>query len=78
MVFGKKIYPVISNSFDTFQIDDFVCINNIDDDMHNKKGIYKGNSIDLDGKIVSLIILEENQKNFYTYPELLVKINTLN
>mgnify|MGYP001180121808 CR=1 FL=1 len=48
-------------------------IDNIDDDMHNKKGIFQGHYQHVYG-IRSLIVLEENNKNFYTFPENIKKL----
>ena len=69
-MFGVKIYPVVEAS-DSLEIGSYVRIHNFDDDMHNKKGIFKGHFEHPDGEIRSLMILEENNKNFYTLPDTL-------
>lgn len=69
-MFGVKIYPVVEKS-NTLEIGSYVRIHNFDDDMHNKKGIFKGHFEQSDGEIRSLIVLEENNKNFYTLPDTL-------
>jgi len=69
-MFGVKIYPVVEES-NTLEIGSYVRIHNFDDDMHNKKGIFKGHFEQSDGEIRSLIVLEENNKNFYTLPDTL-------
>ena len=69
-MFGVKIFPVVEAS-NTLEIGAYVRIHNFDDDMHNKKGIFKGHFEHPDGEIRSLIILEENNKNFYTLPDTL-------
>ena len=68
-----KVSPVIVSS-DHLEIESYVRIHNLDDDMHNKKGIFKGHFEHVDGNMLSLIVLEENNKNFYTLPHTLIKI----
>ena len=68
-----KISPVISQIF-SIEIGSYVVINNPDDDMHQKRGIFKGNFKHIDGIIHSLVLLEETHKNFYTLPNTLKKI----
>lgn len=68
-----KIVPVMTESHQ-LEIDSYVIIINPDDDMHQKRGIFKGNFRHIGGIIHSLIILEETQKNFYTLPHTLKKI----
>lgn len=62
-----KVVPIVSKS-EALEIGTYVRIDNIDDDMHNKKGIFQGHYQHVNG-IRSLIVLEENNKNFYTIPE---------
>ena len=69
-MFGVKIYPVVEAS-DSLEIGSYVRIHNFDDDMHNKKGIFKGHFEQPTGEIRSWIVLEENNKNFYTLPHTL-------
>ena len=69
-MFKVKIFPVVEAS-NTLEIGSYVRIHNFDDDMHNKKGIFKGHFEQSDGEIRSLIVLEENNKNFYTLPDTL-------
>lgn len=69
-MFRVKIVPVVEAS-NTMEIGAYVRIHNFDDDMHNKKGIFKGHFEQSDGEIRSLIVLEENNKNFYTLPHTL-------
>tara|TARA_B100001063_G_C16333558_1_gene343290 strand:+ start:46 stop:267 length:222 start_codon:yes stop_codon:yes gene_type:complete len=73
MIKQSKIVPVMEPST-TIEIGSYVYIDNLDDDMHNKKGIFKGHFKHVDGEMRSLIILEENDKNFYTLPKTLQKI----
>ena len=40
-MFGAKIFPVVEAA-NTIEIGSYVRIHNFDDDMHNKKGIFKG------------------------------------
>lgn len=68
---ASKIVPVLQES-NALEIGTYVRIDNIDDDMHDKKGIFKGHFQHVNG-IRSLIVLEDNNKNFYTFPENLKK-----
>mgnify|MGYP001301679465 CR=1 FL=1 len=69
---SAKIVPILHKP-ETLEIGSYVRINNIDDDMYNKKGIFKGHYNHPDG-IRSWIVLDENNKNFYTRPENIEKI----
>lgn len=73
MVKQSKIVPVMEPST-TIEIGSYVYIHNLDDDMHNKRGIFKGHFKHVHGQMRSLIVLEENNKNFYTLPNTLQKI----
>ena len=68
-----KVVPVI-NSSTSLEIDTCVFIDNLDDDMHNQKGIFKGHYENMDGIIRSLIVLEGSNKNFYTLPHTLKRV----
>tara|TARA_B100001175_G_C19224870_1_gene502402 strand:+ start:366 stop:596 length:231 start_codon:yes stop_codon:yes gene_type:complete len=68
-----KIVPVMTESLQ-LEIDSYVIIINPDDDMHQKRGIFKGDFRHIDGIIHSLVLLEESHKNFYTLPHTLKKI----
>ena len=74
MFFGKKIFPVI-DEVSSLKIDSNVYIFNPDDDMHLQTGKFKGNFKDKECNIHSLIILDDNNKNFYTLPHTLRIIN---
>ena len=68
-----KVVPVITSST-SLEIDSYIFINNPDDDMHKKRGIFKGHYKNMDGIIHSLIILEGTNKNFYTLPHTLERV----
>ena len=68
---ASKIVPVLQES-NALEIGTYVRIDNIDDDMHDKKGVFKGNFQHVNG-IRSLIVLEDNNNKFYTFPENLKK-----
>ena len=64
-----KIHPVMDSC--ALIPGTLVYINNIDDDMHGVKGIYKGDFPHINGVMKSLIVLkDENHRefNFYTLP----------
>ena len=68
----SKVCPVVVKSI-SLEVGSRVRIHNEDDDMHNKIGIFQGHFCDINGEYLSLIVLEENNKNFYTHPNTLQK-----
>tara|TARA_B100001142_G_C14287387_1_gene637519 strand:+ start:148 stop:459 length:312 start_codon:yes stop_codon:yes gene_type:complete len=68
----SKVCPVVVESI-SLEVGNRVRIHNEDDDMHNQKGIFKGHFCDANGEYRSLIVLDENKKNFYTHPNTLQK-----
>ena len=69
---SAKIYPVLDKS-EALKTGDRVRINNQDDDMHNKKGIFKGHHPHKYG-LRTLIVLDESNKNIYVLPGNVEKI----
>ena len=69
---ASKVCPVVGEST-SLEVGSRVRIHNEDDDMHNQIGIFKGHFCDTNGEYRSLIVLDENNKNFYTHPNTLQK-----
>ena len=65
---GIKISPVVNGSLE-IRVDSHVVIQNEDDDMNGVTGIFKGHFINDRNEYRSLIVLDENNRNFYTAPE---------
>ena len=67
---NAKVFPVLDSC--KLLPDTLVRINNMDDDMHGIKGIYKGEFVHTDGILKSLVLIKDEynrQFNFYTLPE---------
>lgn len=72
---GCKIFPIVAKS-NEIQWNDLVEIVNHDDDMHGQKGRFQEKFLHDDGIFRYLILLENNNKLFWTLPHTLRKLET--